>query len=167
MSGRLRRTLAAHLGSSRVSRVVYGAIIGLALLVVLELHPPAAGAVVGTLLATAFAVALAELYSELIGARTQAGLGMHAEGLGAIAGDAAAVAFGICFPAIFFVLAAFDAMDLDTAFTVAKWTGLGLIAFYGFAAARLGGAKLPRALIEALAVGAIGALLIAIKALIH
>ena len=45
----LRRALAAHLGSRQVARVIYGAIIGLALLVVLEQHPPSDGAVAASL----------------------------------------------------------------------------------------------------------------------
>ena len=71
------------------------------------------------------------------------------------------------FPAVFFILAAADAMEVETAFTVAKWTGLGLIGFYGFCAARLAGAGLARALVHATAVALVGALLIGLKALIH
>jgi hypothetical protein len=37
-------------------------------------------------------------------------------------------------------------MKAATAFDVAKWSGLGLIAFYGFAAARLAGERLVAAL---------------------
>jgi hypothetical protein len=43
----------------------------MALIVVLEHHPPAALATVATLVATALAVGLAELYSEVIGATTR------------------------------------------------------------------------------------------------
>ena len=45
-----------------------------------------------------------------------------------------AVAFGILFPAVFFLLAATDALQAETAFAIAKWTGLGLIGVYGYAA---------------------------------
>jgi hypothetical protein len=48
-----------HLGSEQVSRVIYGAIIGMALIVVLEQHPPSPGVIAGTLIATGLAVALA------------------------------------------------------------------------------------------------------------
>ena len=58
-------------------------------------------------------------------------------------------------------------MDMDTAFTLAKWTGLGLIAFYGFAAGRLSGLQSGPALLQALAVAAIGGALIGFKALVH
>jgi len=65
------------------------------------------------------------------------------------------------------VLAALDVLELATAFTIAKWSGLGLIAAYGFLAARLGGAPHHKALLHAGAVAAIGALVIAVKALVH
>ena len=81
--------------------------------------------------------------------------------------DVAAVAVGIAFPAVFFVLAAAGVLEPDTAFTVAKWSGLGLISFYGFVAGRLAGAGLWVSLLQALAVGAIGGVLIAFKALVH
>jgi hypothetical protein len=157
----------AHLRSGGVSRVVYGSIIGLALIVALQLHPPAAGTVIVSLVATGVAVALAELYSDVIGARTRSGLGVDTDGFGTIAGDAGAVAFGICFPAIFFILSLLGAWDVDTAFNLAKWSGLALIATYGFVAGRIGGGSIPRALLEAFAVALIGAALIAVKALLH
>ena len=157
----------AHLRSGGVSRVVYGSIIGLALIVALQLHPPGAWTVVASLAATAVAIALAELYSDLIGERTRSGLGVETEGIGGIVSDAGAVAFGIFSPAVFFVLSALGAWSVDTAFNVAKWSGLGLIAAYGFIAGRVGGASVPRALLEAAGVALIAAGLIGIKALLH
>jgi hypothetical protein len=62
--------LHAHLGSRQVSRVIYGAIIGLAPVVALQAHPPPPGAVIATLLGTAAAVALAEVYSWAYSAST-------------------------------------------------------------------------------------------------
>ena len=161
------RALEDHLGSPQVSRVIYGAIIGLALVVALEAHPPRPVAVVATLIGTAVAVGLAELYSEAIGEETRTRRRIHADHLRHFAVDAGAVGVGVAFPAVFFVLAAADALEPDTAFTVAKWSGLGLIGFYGFAAARLAGASVPGSLVRALAVGVIGGMLIALKALIH
>ena len=70
---------------------------------------------------------------------------------------------GAAFPAVFFLLAAAGVMDL--AFTLSKWTGLGLIAVYGYVAARLSGSGLGG--VRAAAVGAIGSALIALKALVH
>jgi hypothetical protein len=68
---------------------------------------------------------------------------------------------------VFFIAASADLITLDTAFTVAKWTGLGLIGFYGFAAARLAGAGALTCLIQAVGAVLIGAILIALKALLH
>jgi hypothetical protein len=163
----VREAIRAHLGSPQVARVIYGSIIGLALVAALEAHPPSAGVMIGTLVATAVAVALAELFSDVLGTETRFRRRIEREQVWEIAADSAAVAFGIAFPAVFFVLAAAGAMEVDTAFTIAKWSGLGLIAAYGFAAGRLAGSSLGGSLLHALAVGAVGAFLIAIKALLH
>jgi hypothetical protein len=84
-----------------------------------------------------------------------------------IAEVALAVAFGVAFPSVFFLASVLGLYDLETAFTVAKWTGLGLIAGYGYAAARLAGASRTGALLQALSVGLIAGVLIALKALVH
>jgi hypothetical protein len=141
-------------------------VIGLALVVALEAHPPSAIATTTTILTTAVAVALAELYSEFVGVRVRLRT-VPEHHRGAMIADVFAVAAGAAFPAVFFVLAAAGALELDTAFTIAKWSGLGLIALYGYWAARLGGASAVRALLYAGAVAVIGALVIALKALVH
>jgi VIT1/CCC1 family predicted Fe2+/Mn2+ transporter len=163
----MRQAIEAHLGSRQVARVIYGAIIGMALVVSLEAHPPRPGVVAGTLLATAAAVGLAELYSEIVGAETRNRRRVRRDQLGHILRDVAAVGFGIAFPAVFFFLAAVGLLEDDTAFVVAKWSGLGLISFYGFIAGRLSGAGLWVSALQALAVGGIGGVLIAFKALVH
>jgi len=63
----LRRFLAGHLGSDDVARVIYGSILGLALVVALEHHPPGPAETTVALLGAAVAVGLAELYSEFVG----------------------------------------------------------------------------------------------------
>lgn len=165
----VRRFLASHLDSREVSRVVYGAIIGLAVLLAFEAHPPtpAPAAIAASLVATALAVALAELYSELVGLETRERRRVSGAERRHLRGETVAVAFGIAFPAVFFVLAAAGALAEDTAFAAAEWTGLGLIGAYGFAGARLAGARLPLALLQAAGVMLIGALLIGLKALVH
>jgi hypothetical protein len=163
----IRRFLAAHLNSRQVSRVVYGSIIGLALVVALEAHPPGAAAVIASLLGTAVAVGLAELYSELVGLETTRRREARRSELRGLLADIAAVAFGISFPAVFFLLAALDAIDDETAFTLAKWTGAALIGLYGYAGARLSGAGTARALLHATGVAVIGTALILLKALVH
>jgi hypothetical protein len=163
----VHRAIEAHLDSRQVSRVIYGAIVGLALVVVMEDHPPSTAVVIATLLATAVAVALAELYSEVVGMSARLRRRIEAQRIRHVRDDVIAVAIGVAFPVVFFALSAVGAIELTTAFTVAKWSGLGLISFYGFCAARLSGATLSSSLLQAAAVGALGALLIAIKALVH
>jgi hypothetical protein len=161
------RILEHHLRSRQVSRVVYGAIIGLALVVALQDHPPAPWVMIATLLGTAVAVGLAELYSELLGTETRMRRRVGPAEVRAELVGVAAVTFGIAFPAVFFVLAAAGALETGTAFVIARWSGLALIGLYGFAAARLAGAGLPSALLHGLAVGVIGGFLITLKALVH
>jgi hypothetical protein len=163
----LRRYIASHLGSTQVSHVIHGSIIGLALVVALEAHPPPRGAVIATLVGTAIALALAVLYSELVGLQVRGHRGAGRAERRRLRADIAAVTVGIAFPAVFFALAAAGLFDNDTAFTVAKWSGLGLIGAYGFVGGRVSGASLPASLLRGSAVALIGALLIALKALVH
>jgi hypothetical protein len=163
----VRRAIEAHLGTEQVGRVIYGAIIGLALVLVMKQHPPSAGAAAGSLIATGVAVGLAELYAEIVGTETRTRHRVSREHLGEIGDDVVAVFFGISFPSIFFILAAAGAMELDTAFSWAKWSGLGLIGFYGYAAGRLAGAGFLTCLLQALGAALIGGALIAVKAVLH
>jgi VIT1/CCC1 family predicted Fe2+/Mn2+ transporter len=161
------RTIEAHLGSRQVSRVVYGAIIGLAVIVPMEDHPPSSGVVAGTLLATAVAVGLAELYSDVVGTETRMRRPVRGAEVREAMDNVVAVAFGIAFPVAFFLLAAAEVIDQDTAFTIAKWSGIGLLGFYGFWGARLAGKSPSTSALRALAVGLVGAFLVALKALVH
>jgi hypothetical protein len=163
----MRAAIEAHLGSRQVARVIYGAIIGIALVVALEGHPPGPGVMAATLVATAVAVGLAELYAEVVGLQTRNRRRVERAQLREILDDVAAVTFGVAFPAVFFALAAAGVLEAHTAFTIAKWSGLGLISSYGFLAGRLSGASLAVALLQGLAVGVVGGALIAFKALIH
>jgi hypothetical protein len=155
------------LGSRDVARVIYGAVVGLALVVALEAHPPSAGQTLAAVAGAAVAVGLAELYSDLLGTEARTRRPLRRAQLRAGAPGAGAVMFGAGFPAVYFALAAAGALETATAFTLSKWTGLGLLSAYGFAAGRLAGFSIPRAALHGLAVGMIGVLLIGLKALVH
>ena len=163
----MRATLESHLGSRAVARVVYGAIIGLTLVVTAEGHPPRAGVMAAWLLMTGLTVALAEVYSEVIGIETSERRRVTRHQLAHLIGQGWALVFGVAFPGVFFLLAILDAFQIDTAFALAKWTGLGLIGFYGYWAARFAGSPIPRALAQAAAVALVGGIVIAFKALVH
>jgi hypothetical protein len=163
----LRRALVGHLESPDVARIIYGSVVGLAVVVALQFHPPSAGQAAAAIVGTAIALGLAELYSELIGTETRTRRPVERRAVREMAREAGASAFGAGFPAVFFVLAAAGAFDIDLAFTLSKWTGLGLICGYGYLGSRLAGGTAARALVHAAAVGAIGGALIAFKALLH
>jgi hypothetical protein len=163
----VRATLEAHLGSRAVSRVVYGAIIGLTLVVALEDHPPTALVMAAWLLLSGVTVALAEVYSDVVGTETSQRHRVTRGQLGHMVDQAVAVAAGVAFPAVVFLAAAVGWVQLGTAFALAKWSGLGLIGCYGYWAARLAGAAVSRALVQATLVAAIGGAIIVVKALLH
>jgi hypothetical protein len=163
----VRASLEAHLGSRQVARVVYGAIIGLTLVVAVEDHPPRAAVMAAWLGLTSVTVALAEVYSEVIGVETSERHRVTRHQFAHLLAQGWAVTLGVAFPDVFFLLAVLHVLELDTAFAFAKWSGLGLIGFYGYWAARFAGAPIPRALAQAAAVAAIGGILIAFKALVH
>jgi hypothetical protein len=163
----VRAAVEAHLGSRQVARVVYGAIIGLTIIVAVEDHPPSAAVMAAWLGLTGLTVALAEVYSEVIGVETSERHRVTRHQLTRLLGEGWAVALGVAFPAVFFLLAVVHLFELDTAFALARWSGLGLIGFYGYWAARFAGAPVPRALAQAAAVAAIGGIVIGFKALVH
>jgi len=163
----MRDAIVAHLGSRQVSRVLYGSIIGLALVVALEAHPPRPGAIAVSLVATAIAVGLAELYSDIVGTETRTRARVGRQQLVEMFDEIGAVVIGVAFPGIFFLLAAMGAFDVDAAFTIAKWSGLGMITAYGFIAARFTGATVLGSVRRAGIAGLIAAFLILIKALLH
>src|ERR1700760_1668699 len=111
----VRMPLEAHLRSRQVARVTYGAIIGLALIVALQAHPPGAGTMVGLVVATGVAVGLAEVYSEVIGLEVTERHRVRRDQVARMAEEATAVGFGAAFPAVFFVLAAIHLIDLHLA----------------------------------------------------
>ncbi len=150
-----------------MSRIVYGAIVGLALVVAVDDHPPTAGVMAAWLLASGVAVALAELYSEVVGTETRERHRVTREQFAHMVQSAGAVAIGVGFPAVFFLLAVLNLVEDDTAFAIAKWSGLGLVGFYAYWAARFAGTTVPRALLQAALMAAVGASLVVFKALAH
>jgi hypothetical protein len=161
------RAVYGLLGPGQLSRVIYGAVIGLALVVALEGDDPGPAVMAATLVGTGVAVGLTEVYSEVVGTEVGTRRRVDRTRFREIAANAVAIVFGVSFPAVFFALAAAGAMATDTAFEVAKWSGLPLTGFYGLTAARLRGEGWPAAFFQAATVALIGGFLIAFKALVH
>jgi hypothetical protein len=166
-TGRFARTVEDHLGSRDVARTIYGSVIGLALVVALQDHPPTAAATAAQLVAAALAVGLADAYSEAVGGEARTRRPIAAPGVGRAVRNAMPIVFGAGFPAVFFCIAATGAIDTSAAFVVSKWSGLGIILAYGFLAGRLSGAGVGGAVVHAALVGAIGGGVILVKAVVH
>jgi hypothetical protein len=163
----MRASIEQHLGSQQVGKVVYGSIIGLALIVAVEQHPPGPGVMAVWLVGTAIAVGLAEVFSEVVGFETSTRRPVGRSEFLHFAEHALGVGFGIVFPAVFFVLSAVGVLEIETAFRIAKWTGVGLIGFYGFWAARFAGSARHHALGRGILVALVGAGLVALKSFVH
>jgi hypothetical protein len=165
--GWLERVLAAHLKSRDVARVIYGTVVGLALVVALQGHPPPVGQAIAAIAATAVAMGLAEVYSDVVGEEARTRRHIRLAQVRIAAGDAGAVMLGAGFPMVFFILAAASVFEVEFAYTLSKWTGLGLLCAYGYLAARLAGSRFGGALLHAAAVGAVGGAVIGLKAIVH
>ena len=163
----LRESVESHLGSEDVSKVLYGTIVGLALVLALEADAHRAGESAAFIIGTAITIGLAELFSEAISQEARTRTRIRRADIKPLARDAIAVVIGAGFPAIFFILAALGVMKGHTAFTLAKWTGFGLVCTYAFLAARMSGAHVRHATRHALAAGILGVALIIFKSLLH
>lgn len=167
MRARLRPWIAAHLASHDVSRVLYGTIVGLALVLALHKDAHRPGETAAFILSTAVAIGLAEVFSEAISQEARTRTRIRRSDLGPLARNAGPVVLGAGFPALYFFLAALGVMTGQTAFTLAKWTGLGLVCAYAFLAARLSGARFGHATRHAATAAVVGLALIEVKALLH
>jgi VIT1/CCC1 family predicted Fe2+/Mn2+ transporter len=163
----LKASVESHLGSHDVSRVLYGTIVGLALVLALEADAHRAGETAVFILATALTIGLAELFAEAISQEARTREPISRAQLGPLVRDALAVVIGAGFPAIFFILSALGLMKGHTAFTLAKWSGLALVCAYAFLAARMTGAHVRHATRHAVTAGLIGVALIVVKSLLH
>jgi hypothetical protein len=163
----MRASIESHLGSEDVSKVLYGTIVGLALVLALEADAHHAGETAAFIVGTAITIGLAELFSEAISLEARTRTRIRRTDIKPLARDAIAVVIGAGFPAIFFILAALGVMEGHTAFTLAKWTGFGLVCAYAFFAARMSGAHYRHAARHALAAGILGVALIVLKSLLH
>ena len=122
-----------------------------------------AGEVIASVIGVAVVTALAELYADYIGGTIRAGRHPTA-GERDIAFKNVAIGFlTAILPVAYFVLAALDAMSLDTAFDAAVWTGVGVLGGYALVANVLAGFSLKRSVMIGLGFTALGAALVVLK----
>jgi hypothetical protein len=162
------RAVSRHRVAERASRAVYLTIVALAIIVALEeagTDVPAWEVVASTVGATII-TALADLYSRYI-AEAIRNRELAARELRDAAVDTAAGAVAALVPVVPFVFAGAGTIEDDTAYDIAAWLGLGVLAGYTLFANRAAGLTGARGLLTAGAVVLLGFALIALKALVH
>lgn len=153
--------------AERAARAVYGSIIALAVILVLQRTRAPASEVIPAVIGSVIAASLAELYAEYIALTIRDRHHPDTKRLGEELTDVAAGSVAAMLPMVPFILVAVGAMELDTAYDIAGWVGIGVIAAYTLLANRLAGLSTVRTLLVTAAVIAVGLSLIAIKALTH
>jgi hypothetical protein len=149
----------------RAAHAIYGLIIVLAVIVAEEGTEISAGEAIASVVGAATITALAELYADYIGATIRSRRHLTSPERGFELRNITAGFLTALLPAGFFVLAALNAIELETAFDAAVWMGVGLLGVYAVVANRLAGFSMPRSLLVGIGFTLLGAALVAIKAI--
>jgi hypothetical protein len=152
-----------HINGHRVAKTIYGTIIILVVIVVMEDHPPSIGATFATIVFTGLGVALAEWYSDFIGKTIEEHHILNTKERRRIVKDVSAVMTGAWLPMPFVILAWMNVIDLDLALDLAKWTMVGVLLFYGYIASRLSGHNHMRSFFFAVGASLIGIFIVMFK----
>ena len=154
--------------AQRAARAVYGSIVALAVIVVLDKASAEADEVIAAVIGSVIAATLAEQYAEYIAHVIRERRHLTAPEIVQQAKDGAAGALAALVPLVPFLAVEFDGSSCPTAYEIAPWLGLGVIGVLlaarqprgGVAGARQhGGDRRSRS--------AIGASLIVIKTVTH
>jgi len=151
------------LDGHRVSKIVYGTIIILVVILAMEDHPPSPAGTVVTLLFSGLGVALAELYSDFIGTKINKKSALSWEERKQITRNVSAVMIGALLPLPLVILAWMGFLDLKLAILLDKWLLVMVLLFYGFVAAKLSGYNNVLSLVSAFAVCTTGVLVVLVK----
>jgi hypothetical protein len=155
-----------HVTQGHAGNVVYGAIVVLALVLVLDHEHAAASTAIVSIAGAVFVVAIAEAYSEALQEMIELRRPLTTSDRRQIVGGITVHAVGALAPIFFFVLARAGWMELETAYTVAKWFGVAVLGLYAFGAYRAAGLSLTRSLVAGAILTGVGLLLVALKALV-
>ena len=153
--------------AERAARAVYGSIIALAVILTLQRADAGAGEVIPAVIGSVVAASLAELYAEYIALTIRDGHHPDRGRLGQELSDVVAGTIAAMLSLVPFFLEAAGVIELETAYDIAPWLGIGVIAAYTILANRLAGLSRMRAIAVTAAVVTIGLSLIVIKALTH
>ena len=155
-----------HLTAGHAGNVVYGSIVVLALVLVLSHEGASAGTAIVSIVGAVLVVAVAEAYAEFLQEMIQLHRPLRGRDRRQILAGIAVHGIAALAPIVFFVLAALDAMELETAYTVAKWFGVAVLGLYAYGAYRAAGVGVGRSLLAGALLTGIGLLLVALKSLV-
>jgi hypothetical protein len=158
---RLQRT------AQRAARAVYGSIIALAVIVVLDETDAEADAVLAAAVGSVIAAMLAEGYAEYIAGVIRERRHPSRTETRQMAADIAAGTLAALVSLIPFVLVELGAIELPTAYDIAPWLGVGVIGGYALFANRIAGLSHRYNALVTVAALVIGLALILIKAITH
>ncbi|TFG71857.1 MAG: hypothetical protein E4H22_03745 [Solirubrobacterales bacterium] len=161
---RLPETSDEHRGE-RAAHAIYGSVIVLAVIVAEQGTSASAAQVIASVAGAAVVTALAEVYANYIGGTIRFRRRLSAAERNVVERNVAVGFATAISPIVFFVLAALDVIDLDTAFDVAIWAGVGILGAHAAAANRLAGFPITQSVLFGLAFAALGAALVGLKAL--
>jgi hypothetical protein len=151
----------------RAARAVYGTIIALAVIVVLDDGHTEADEVIVAVLGATIAASMAETYADYLAAVIRQRRHMSFAEIRQAAADSALGTLAALLTLVPFLLVELGWIETQTAFDIAPWIGLALIGGYSLFANRVAGLPLHRAALTTASMLAIGLVLIAIKSLAH
>jgi drug/metabolite transporter (DMT)-like permease len=151
----------------RAARAVYGTIIALAVIVVLDDGSAEADEVIAAVLGATIAASMAETYADYLGAVIRQRRHLSREELRQAATDSALGTLAALLTLLPFVAVELGWIETQTAFDIAPWIGLALIGGYSLFANRIAGLPMSRAALITASMIAIGLVLIALKSLTH
>ena len=153
--------------AQRAARAVYGAIIALAVILALEEAMAGADQVIAAAIGSVIAAMLAEGYAEYIAAVIRERRHPTRTEIRETTADVGAGTLAALVPVVPFVLVELGLIELDTAYDVGPWLGLGVIGGYALLANRVAGLSRARSGIVTAVALAVGLGLILIKTLTH
>jgi hypothetical protein len=157
----------ADIRHSPVSKAIYGVITVLAVLQVLEAHPPSAWSGAVFLFGTTVAVAMVDAYSESIAIMLAQERGLTMGDLRAIRHEVAPVLIGAQAPTLILIASGFGLMSVERAISLAQAVAFLLLFSYGWRVGTLLHEHWLRRFASGLILVAIGAIAVGIKAAFH
>ena len=150
-----------------VARAVYGLVTVLAVLQVMELHPPSAWRGAISLFGTTLAVALVDVYAESIAEMLAHRHHLSSDDLRSIWRDATPVLVGAQAPTVLLVVAGIGLLDVEDAIDLAQLVAFVLLFGFGWRVGTLLHESRTRQLLSGLYLVAIGGIIVGIKAAFH